>query len=509
MPARSSLFPFRLPTPALAVIFLLTPVTVVSLALATCRGTLFGCGPTLSDEICYWLEIATFERVGFRGGYFVPDEQPAPCPLTHFGAHGPAFPVVYGSLARVLGWKEWSGPIFNILFISAGAGIWLWLCRPDRQRLAAATFLMATYWPCLLFIPCTLQEGLHTATAFLLAGLAHSRVNGESRGRLWPFFTAVVLASLVRVTWVIVLIPWAGTALRKETWKKRLLVGVAVGLAIPGLIVLWRYLCAPFPNFLAKVIAHSRESPAGAASELTDWIVSNLRTFASFSHWSTLESVEHFELLGMVLIGTILLVRPGSEDRRPYLFATLNLALIMAAVVILYELTDWRSYRVIAPHLLLPMLVFASGPAYRWSLYLAAVNLAFAVAFVNQFQESHARRLLLNTTVAHMRARAERFIRYNEMGSPWGNTLLASERDFSIPTLLAVPPGIGVSFALDQGELRLPLKSRYVTKSALRGISFPNDRVHLRLLADDILGRVYLNLDCDTEETTSGPRAPP
>src|SRR5262249_50566684 len=38
------------------------------------------------------------------------------------------------------------------------------------------------------------------------------------------------------------------------------------------------------------------------------------------------------------------------DDLRPYLFAGLNLALVLAAVIVVYDLQYFRDYRVMAPH---------------------------------------------------------------------------------------------------------------------------------------------------------------
>ena len=56
-----------------------------------------------NDEIYYWHQIATFKRAGFNGGYYTYQEVPAPN-LSHFGTHGPMFPMIYGVLGYLVGW---------------------------------------------------------------------------------------------------------------------------------------------------------------------------------------------------------------------------------------------------------------------------------------------------------------------------------------------------------------------------------------------------------------------
>ena len=51
----------------------------------------------------------------------------------------------------------------------------------------SAIFLLATYWPCLLFLCNTLQEGMHFAIAFLLIGVTLFGLGllGEYIGRIY------------------------------------------------------------------------------------------------------------------------------------------------------------------------------------------------------------------------------------------------------------------------------------------------------------------------------------
>src|SRR5581483_6846119 len=76
-------------------------------------GRLWHCAPVWSDELCYWNEVAAFEHAGLNGGYTVINERPARGSCFHFGPHGPAVPMLYGTVAKVFGWSEFSGPFFG------------------------------------------------------------------------------------------------------------------------------------------------------------------------------------------------------------------------------------------------------------------------------------------------------------------------------------------------------------------------------------------------------------
>jgi hypothetical protein len=336
--------------------FLVAPAAVVSLALATSlNATLADCGPlrtstVFNDEAHYWNEVDSFARVGFRGGYFVVNERPAAAGWTRFGPHGPAFPVLYGSLARVLGWREASGPLFNVLALWAGSAVWLWLCRPDTPRLLAAILLTATFWPCLLFIPSTMQEPFHCAIAFVLAGLAYCALCGDdsrsplSPGRAFAAFVVVAaLASIFRVSWALVLVPLACVGPRGASGRTRVALAAALAALTGALWVLHQWICSPYPSDLAAVAGGMWEQPE-----------KNLRFFLTEVKWSAqrllwpenaLEALERLAVVAVIGLGVCLLGRPVAADYRPYRFAArrtrrfvaMNLGLLGVLYVLLTE----------------------------------------------------------------------------------------------------------------------------------------------------------------------------
>jgi hypothetical protein len=278
-----------LPYGLLAVVFLGAPAGVTSYLMARYfHASLLDCRPhygVLSDEFHYWHEIDSFREVGFDTGYFVVNERPAPARWNHFGPHGPAFPVLTGMLARVFGWHAASGGLFNLSWLALGGAAWLALVRPGPGRLAAAALVLATFWPCLLYVPATLQESFHCGVALVLAGLAHRKLSGADP-RNGPFLAVAAVAALVRVTWALAIVAWALAAMRGERWRGRL----AALAAVPALFVAWRYVASPYPNAMESLFAAVRDRPLAACSDYLGHIGANLLSIrmSFFQPFSTL-----------------------------------------------------------------------------------------------------------------------------------------------------------------------------------------------------------------------------
>jgi hypothetical protein len=77
-----------------------------------------------NDQIGYWHYVLSFGHVGFESGYYTPNEHPAAAGLVHFDVHGPFFPMLYGSVARLVGWDLDSGTYFNMRWAPSSSAWW-------------------------------------------------------------------------------------------------------------------------------------------------------------------------------------------------------------------------------------------------------------------------------------------------------------------------------------------------------------------------------------------------
>ncbi len=502
------------------------PALVVSAVLAfQLHGTILDCVPHrndlhLTDEVHYWNEINSFAHVGLRSGYFVADERPARASWTPFGPHGPGFPVAYGSLARLVGWQEASGPVFNAALLTAGAAFWLACCRLDRRRLITALFLLGSYWPCLLWMPATMQESFHCALAFALAGLAHPWLSGRTTSLrwIWPFLIVAALAALTRVSWALAMIPWLCVVAGGVPVRMRWLVSGVVVAAVAALAWCWQYITSPFPNTLRSMLSLVSQAPDMAFWTLL-WRVQNANVeFLSFRSAKPLEVLQRYEACALVVVCAWMATRRAPAERRPFVFACLNVVLVAGLVISVPHIGDWQDHRVLGPQILLSLLVILSAGDWRLAAALAGLNLLFLPVFLGQFREFHQNRVEPDVEkIATFRAEIAPHLRYDPAASAWDNTLLVPVASQSYP-MLALPPGIGLSFVVEATDLRSPIESRYVLVPPRPSGPWPGSEIRpaparggpkefmlvaprnageptrLRLLAETSVGNLYLNL---------------
>jgi hypothetical protein len=479
---------------AAVAVFLLVPAAVVLLALAGHHATLADVRPSWNDDLNYYNEIACFVRAGFGGGYCVVDERTAPATWSHFGPHGPAFPVLYGLPARLVGWFPTSGSYFNIAVMALAAGVWVWLARPDLKQLAVATVLVASFWPAILSLPSTYQDALHFAIAFVLAGLAQRALRDAVSPRSsWPLVVAIILASLVRLPWILVLVPWAAIAFPGKRWYSRCAILLSVACLIPGVTWAWGAICSPYDDLLSDWIAEAKSQPKFAFWDLLWHWNREWAAYFDQTKTPTVSMLLRYQIVALFVLAAGLLIRRTYP--RATVFAALNVLVVLVPTMLIYGTFDWHDYRVIAPHMLLALLVLLSAD-YRIVLPFVAANLLFVGPFLGQFADWTRPRLRPDVAAPFREAIAP-FVEYNPAAGPWGNTILVPVDLWSV-TLEGIPAGVGATMLYHEERLKRPVRSRWVLLHGQPPASYGRLKLvaEVPVEAEPPVAQLYENLDC-------------
>jgi hypothetical protein len=479
--------------------FLAAPAAVTSALLAWKLGaSINDCVPVDSDEVHYWNEIACFVRAGFASGYCVDNEQPARASWTRFGPHGPGFPLVFGLPACVVGWQPTSGPLFNVVVVAIGACLWIGLTRPNAVTLALATVLIGTYWPVILYLPTIYQEGLHCALAFVLAGLLRRALGGSVRDSL-PFVALVLIAALIRLSWVLVLIPWAIASFPGVRWRTKAFIVLATVGGLAAAIWAFTVICAPYPDRLNPELARARENPIFAFWTLEMRWERGWKQLFLPSTAPPAGLLQRGQLVAIILLGAGLLA--WRKWPRQAAFAALNVLGILVANMLFFDMWGNRDYRVIAPHFLLSLLSLLAV-SWRPVLPFVLANVVCAGIVAGQFAEFHRERTSVDRQeLAAVREELAALMTFHPGDDGWSNTLFfpVSQQGYR---LIALPPGIGLTFALtDEMNPFFPWRSRYVILPPQHA---PPPGSRFRLRAATAIGPLYVNPDYPEDE-----RAPP
>ena len=492
------------------------PALVTSVLLTVqARATLFDHFSVWNDEIAYQHQIATFVRAGFGGGYYTADEQTAPLSATHFSVHGPGFPVIYGSLGRLFGWHQYSGPLFNLFVLASATAIFLWIARPSHRQIAVAGIVLITSWWALMMAPLTMQESFHQSVMIVMAAFAARLLHPDTQRHgvlLLAALLILAVASVLRPTNWIVAVPLVAVALARRPLFAAIATVVAAA-GIPAFWLLWRYLSAPIPDLPIEL--HEIAGVQGLTvilRRLVQQLPENLGTIFDLAAFRQQPFDQHVMFEATVLAGIFgaLVVfaaaeafvrhakkyadpRPGNLLFKVDLFNALALGLPLVAILGFYYEVGSSISRVTAPFVLLSLLVLAGTGARTWIVFSAvAAQLLVAPSFVTKYRE------WLVPGYTYNRSAAEQFQR--EISSlmpfaagrgPWCNTLLINTYP---PEIAFVPAGFGLTVGYNAEDLAMPVKSRYFLLARKDAGPYGN-QARLVPIGATVVGSLYLNLD--------------
>lgn len=352
-----------------------------------------------------------------------------------------------------------------------------------------------------------MAESLHHAGAILLAYLCWRLLTERAAlpNRLFGLMvTVIIVLTLTRPTWGILLIPVFLLRLPRWTLARFVLVGGLGAICFVALYGLHTLLIAPYP-FLDKSFG-LEQGIMGAIQTRLDRLQTNLN---GWDFGISVEVAQRHEIVALLYgVGILWVVRRGRFSMEA-VFHLCNLGLPLAINLFFNDMSFYRDFRAMAPHLLLSLIVLVA--AHRWIIpaLFIAVQATMIAPFLTEYRATVEPQFIISGLVEEIttfRDQTREVLVYDPAAtSPWCNTLLfvmenRLERVLSIPPELAlIDPGIGLSYYIgywseEPENVVFPIKSRYVLLNE-KNRAIIGDRARLTLLVDTAAGEVYRNED--------------
>lgn len=437
----------------------------IALVRITLHSRLADFHPAWSDEVIYWQSINTFKEYGFNGGYFTFEELPAESGRIQMGTHGAAFAVLYGGIARILGWELNSGPEFNLFIIGIAIFLALWMMKPNYLQLVLFSLLIPLAFPMLFYLPSNMQESLNHALAILLGAFIIKVTKGGTSSPLLTLsgVLLVFIASLVRITWIFAFFPLIYFLLRNPKRKvlKTLIISGVLSILAFQVFSWWT---SPYPDWFFYNVFGPGIPLADRISAFLSRIIENTKLF-----FDTSNGVYSTELIlrGQFLLVLLLLVLTLKNNRKVALSGIFLLSATLLAVVALYDVGKFRDYRFLSPIVMLGLILLVSMTEkkswLKWGMVALVLTSVLSMkGFLNDYQ-MHLNQFGKNwDPLGDVYTTAIGEIEFRENADPWCNSLLTQYISGENFKMLA--PGIGLNIVLDPGRMT-DIRSHYLFAS--------------------------------------------
>ena len=447
-------------------IICISAALTVLLPLLTFKVNIFQYHPAWSDEMIYRQEILTYKEYGFNGGYFSVNELISHSSFSRFGTHGPVFAVLYGTMARIFDWHNYSGIFFNLIFIMVSLALFLLITQPDRKKSILIFLVIALYFPMNLYIPTTMQESVNQSIAILFAAfLIH--FSGEEKHSIVLILASLlvlVFGSFLRLTWILVAFPlfFLLQVKRSNAWRGiAILVPLIFSVGMGFVYLTW---VSQYPEgFLYQLFLQT--SVLSSLKIIFEHTFTNLISFLSISNKSSvLEIFLRYQFL-IILALFIFVGKINERLQRTNVFLMASSLLITLAF---YDINRWTDFRTLAPFLLIGLLSLVSSAdnlIVKRMLYLYLIsNVLVFPFFIKAYLDFHVDHFKgTKDPAADIFAKKLGGIEYLPGASPWCNSILSSHMIYEEIRLL--PAGIGLNQLMPPFDKGNPVKSHYLFTS--------------------------------------------
>jgi|GEM_PF-3289446 len=451
-----------------------------------------------SDQVLYTREAGTFAAVGFDGGYYGTHGRTAV--MGRFGAHGPAYAVIYGGLAKFFGgWSDWLAPAFNMFFVTAA--LIAIACRMPMRGYVWVVGFCVLFPTVLIYLPLSYQEAPQFALALVLAIAISNLWTTSRRGLIYnkyiiAILAAVFLAALTRPTWG-VLFPAVLYGATTGRMRNFLLCTVVGGLMLSASYVIFSLIAAPWAVDVgvSKLFSSLLHGDILSLVHLMAGNVANLFNFGDNRY--------HTIVLLIMLCGTVLAMAVKVGDvRAQSQWCVLHFFNIFAPFILyitIYNGSGYQLSRLLSAHFVLTMALTARCLPPRSARLVLAPVLAGCLALLPATLISYAKLIRpayqdyldFRPRIAALAETINPVLELTKSASdPWLRTLALIMEDSILPQM-AAPPPYGIQLYIEEG-LDRPLKAGFVLLDAAR---YERARIHTPLtpLMKTPVGVLYRN----------------
>jgi hypothetical protein len=316
--------------------------------------------PAWSDEYSYYVNTRSYVENGRLEGAILIEENVSP--LGQFDAHGFAYTLLHGLIARVFGFHRLNMILFNLacLLLALVAVLRFDVGAAQKAALASSIMLYMTV-PIWLFtyMQETMQIGVGVLAGLLLWKLYAAEAAGRRRYYAVAYLAVLVVASLFRPSWAFCTVGLLPLAANR---RQALFISGIVLAAVGASFLYIRFLCASYPyGFLVKAIAELQAGRVfGFLGQLFTNFITNVRYFyittllwpmgVSESAWIVSRIGTSYVLSKYILTFLCGFCLWQGFSRRDRLAQAVGIivALNLLVLLFLYDTRDWMGPRTVA-----------------------------------------------------------------------------------------------------------------------------------------------------------------
>jgi len=353
-------------------VLVLLPLFLVILISLKEKAPLFSVFPIGSnDEIGYWREMFSFDKLGFafgKNGWVGYDV----AKIGPFGCHGLLQVAAWGWYSFLFDWGHHSIFIANFLMLTAAFVVFVLLAKPDYKQCLLILLFSLCYRPLSIYMDTSLMEipCFAAILGYFAAFVCYCR-KPDSRVRFVLCIILGLYCSILRICYIVILFPAIMVSNDHKIDLKLLLKMILYVLGFLVIYIVYNKTTAQYPQWflteladdasvlskLLKVLVYFKTGLIAYFSQIWDRLIWFFSSYASFDRIIYLLTVSFPELFFPIRILDqflkIVLLFPDRKDgkwafNKTKLWMFVMLLTFDIGIIALYDVSGWVDTRVIS-----------------------------------------------------------------------------------------------------------------------------------------------------------------
>ena len=413
--------------------------------------------PVWSDELSLWHEVFSFSQKGLNFGYYTINEI-VPTYLS-FGSHGFGTVSVYALFAHEFGWNTFSIMSANVFFLQLAFSSFLLLVLPSTKQLLYILFFTISFTPLILFSTTSMSELLNYSVLIVYFGLLYRYFKQGWKALLVILLLFCVWVSFVRIIYIVLFLPLLFKTKTEFRFDKKFFFHLFLWIISGAILFIMNCLfVSPYPDSYLNELFSS----AGIGEFIRNFSLHFFQNTVNFINplsENLIQVAERYFII-FILIYSLLksnILHVGNKMiEYEYFIVFLILSLFVVINIAVYDVFDWRDYRVLAPVLFGCILFLIVNEKHFISTGSLIINVL--VVFVLIFSPTVVDSFKANRFVKPAENKLLSSIKFdNQATSGFDNTIVLNH--FTANEVLNIPAGIGITYC---ENLTDKLKSRYI-----------------------------------------------
>ena len=421
------------------------------------RNSVFSSIPVWSDELSYWHEVLSFSTKGFNFGYYTINES-LPKYLS-FGSHGFGTISVYALFAKVFGWKAYSIVIANAFFLSFSFLFIILLVKPAAKQIFLFLLFTVSFAPLILFCSTSMSELLNYSILIVYFGLLYKYIKENGKNIFVLLVVFCVAISFIRIIYIILILPILLKNNNEFRFDKKSIVYIILWIFFGAILFIVNGLfVSPYPDSYLNELFLSVSISDFFANFAVHFFQNTVNFINPVSENLIQVSERYFVIFITIysLLKSNILHLQRKKIKIEYFIVFLILILITLINIAVYDVFDWRDFRVLAPVLFgCVLFLLANGDrfVFRSTLIInvfVIIVLIFSPKIVDSFNTNRYTKPISNGALNELK--------YDDKAtSKFDNTIVVNH--FTANEVINIPAGIGITYC---DVLSDNLKSRFI-----------------------------------------------